>query len=233
MVGAEMIAFKNVAVSGDTVTLTGCVRGVMDTTPALHDAGDRVWFFSDGMGLVSPQPYAGDVTLKAKLAPFTAQSEVLLEDLDELELTTDRRAARPYVPTAVRLNGEDYPESIDGELTVSWSFRNRLGEWQYDDAGATGEPEPATHYRVKVYGDGGVLKHTEDNLVTTSWTYPTATELSENGGSLNGVLRIVLEAVQDDGDELVSFQAFDLTVDRFVGSGTGGYGTGYGNNYGG
>jgi hypothetical protein len=233
LLGAELIAFKTVVVDGDGVTLTGCVRGVMDTTPVPHAAGDRVWFLSDGFGLVSPQPYPADITLTAKLAPFTAQTEVPLAELTALEITTDRRAARPYVPCAVRLNGEDYPESITGELTVSWSFRNRLGEWQYDDAGATGEPEPGTHYRVKVYGDGGVLKHTEDNLVTTSWTYPTATELAENGGSLNGVLRVVLEAVQDDGDELVSFQAFDLTVDRFVGSGTGGYGTGYGNNYGG
>jgi hypothetical protein len=81
----------------------------------------------------------------------------------------------PFVLKAAGLYfGASYPASISGELTVSWSHRNRLGTWSYADSGATPSAEPGTEYDVLVYGELGTLVHTEAGLTGTSWTYPVS-----------------------------------------------------------
>ena len=105
--------------------------------------------------------------------------------------TTPARSERVYCPTDVRFNGESYPESISGELTVSWSHRNRLGTWSYADSGKTAAAEPGTEYDVLVYGELGTLVHTEAGLTGTSWTYLEADEIAESGlGRLNNHLTV-------------------------------------------
>jgi len=104
---------------------------------------------------------------------------------------TPARSEKVYCPTDVRFNEQSYPTSVSGELTISWSHRNRLGTWSYADSGKTGNPETGTQYDILVYGELGTLVHTESGLTSTSWTYLEADEIAESGlGRLNNHLRI-------------------------------------------
>lgn len=107
--------------------------------------------------------------------------------------TTPARSEKVYCPTDMRPNGQSHPDTITGELTVSWSHRNRLGTWSYADSGRTATAEPGTEDDVLVYGELGTLVHTEAGLTGTSWTYLEADEIAESGlGRLNDHLRIRL-----------------------------------------
>jgi hypothetical protein len=183
--------------------------------------------------------YPSDLTLTVKLLPFNSRGVLALADTYQLKKVTVSRAGRPYVPCAVTINGQSYPASRTGELTVAWAHRNRLGAWSYADAGAVGTPEPGTTYTVRIYGDGGgygknygnvyggygKLKRTYAGILGTSQVYPLATEQADNGGSSNTYLRVTIEALLA---ALGSFQLYDFVV----GAGAG-YGFNYGNDYGG
>jgi len=107
--------------------------------------------------------------------------------------TTPARSAKVYCPTDVRFNGESYPASITGELTVSWSYRNRLGSWSYADSGKTTSPEAGTEYDILVYGELDTLVHTESGLTGTTWTYLESVEIAESGlERLNDHLRVIV-----------------------------------------
>lgn len=211
IVGEEWIAWQSITDNGDgTFTLGGCVRGVCDTMPALHTTADRVWFVSTGSGLTALEAYATDVEVHAKLLPFNARGVVNIATATDVSLTTDSRAKRPYAPRDVLLNGDAYPVSIAGELTVDWTHRDRLSTWVYTDGGATAAIEAGCGYRLRLYGDGGTLLKTVTGLTGTSYTWTS--EASDSGGELNGTVRVVLDTVATDSTE--SYQLYDFTVPR-------------------
>ncbi|OGS01548.1 MAG: hypothetical protein A2V88_02675 [Elusimicrobia bacterium RBG_16_66_12] len=224
LIDNEWIAWQDVVRHGDgTATITGCVRGVMDTAPRRHVEGAHVWFPTSGAGLASQTDYGSDITLAAKLRTINMSKTLPLASAGRVTTTTENRAARPYCPTAVLLNGQSYPKALAGELTVSWQHRNRLGAWSFADAGITGSPEASTTYTVRIYGDGGgygqdwgkvwgrlgSLKHTETGLTGTSYLYPAATEMAENGGNMNTFRRITVEAIVSG---LGSRQLYDYAI---------------------
>ena len=194
----EFIAFQTVASGADTLTLQVLARGCLDTAPTPFPSGTRVWFMSYGNGLVN---------ILAPIPPSTTRSNVLTFQpynnkggyplgscLDTTVVATaPPRSEKVYCLIAVLFNGASYPSSISGELTVSWSHRNRLGTWSYADSGATDEAEDGTEYDILVYGELGTLVHTETGLTGTSWTYPEADEIAESGlGRLNNHLRVII-----------------------------------------
>lgn len=230
LIGDEWIAFQNITLNDDgSYTLSPVARGVMDSVPALHSSGAGVLFFTGGFGFVQTSAYGSDLLVAAKLRPYNSVDTLSLETAARHEVQLSQRTARPYPPTGFLLNGEAYPDNIFGELTISWTHRNRLGTWDFDDSGATGALETATHYRIRIYGDGGTLKHTQDNITGTSYLYPAATETSENGGNPNATLRIVLESIQD-GPGLICRQAIDWSLLR--NGGVGGWGDNFGGDFG-
>lgn len=198
----EFVAFQNV--SGTSVlTLTNLARGCLDTAPTAFTAGVRVWFVSYGYAVVSLlEPVPPDTTREntIRMQPFNRTGRYPFDDCDDsvLDASTPHRAQKVYCPTAVTFNGESYPEEIEGELTVAWSHRNRLGTWSYANAGATTEREAGTEYDILVYGENDTLVHTESGLTGTSWTYLEADEISESGlGRLNNHLRVIVRTYGD------------------------------------
>ncbi len=194
----EFIAFQNVVQVEGGITLQTVARGCLDTAPTAFPAGTRIWFISYGSQAVSvrgPVPPAETVSNGIRLQPYNNQSEYDLAacPASQAMATLPSRAERVYCPTDVRFNGESYPDAITGELTVSWSHRNRLGAWSFADSGRTEEAELGTEYEVLVYGEMGTLVHSETGLTGTSWTYLEATENAESGlRRLNGRLRVVV-----------------------------------------
>jgi hypothetical protein len=221
MIDNELIAWKNFSVEADgSYKFVGCVRGVMDSTPVRHAGGSRVWFITDGAGLTSQTPYASDFTLNAKLLSYNTLAIQSLADVSEISVTLASRALRPYVPSAIKVNGADYPTIFSGALAVTWSHRNRLGAWVFDDAGAAASPEAGTTYTLRLYDNNDVLRRTYSGIAGTSQTWTTEdTDSGLGAGVLNSRVRFELEAVVGS---LVSFQIANIEVWRTIeGPGTG------------
>lgn len=214
LVGNELIAWRYISDNHDgTHSLSGLVRGVADTVPAEHGVGERVWFVTEGSGLVSLSPYVSDVTVAAKLLAFTSLGLQDLEDVDPEILTTVSRASRPYVPRNVLINGTAYPPLVGaGDITVAWSHRNRLAEWSWADGGLSSPVEAGASYNLRFYKDDDTLVRTY--ALAGSITSKTWTDEVGDVGYRSDRVRVELEAVVGS---LVSFQIFNYTVWRNMG----------------
>lgn len=213
LIDNELIAWQFMGINTDgSFTFSGLVRGVMDTTPVPHLPGSRVWFITEGAVLVREDPYEADATINAKLLPFNALGVKDLGNATDEALVLASRAQRPYVPTNFKCNAVSYPAQISGALAMTWSHRNRLGNWSFVDAGATGSPEATTTYTIRLYDETDVLRKTYSGLTGTSQTWTT--EQADSGlpvGTLNSRVRIEMEAVVG---ALVSHQIINFTVFR-------------------
>jgi hypothetical protein len=219
LIDDEICAWQNLLDNGDgTFTLTNVRRGCIDTVPAPHFTGARLWFITEGSGLTDVADYATDVTVQAKLLPYNILGVLPIASATPTSLATASRALRPYPPTAVLVNDQTYTYpfvslGIHDPLTVKWSHRNRLAPWSYIDAGATGYPESS--YRIELYGQGGIVTGLPDRTVTgftgTSYTWSTETSDAPAGGGLNTSVRVKIWATNAFGQ---SAQHLELDIIR-------------------
>ncbi|HTF96740.1 MAG TPA: hypothetical protein VL995_11455 [Cellvibrio sp.] len=148
----EILRVDAVNLSALTVTLA---RGCIDTVPAAHAAGARIWFYEDYLGVASNE-FAAGVNVQTRMLTRTV-SGVL--DAGSAPLDTylmAQRRERPYPPGNVRINGDAYPAKVVGGLTVAFSYRNRVVQAdQLIDTTMVGiNDESGTTYRMKIIGDG-------------------------------------------------------------------------------
>lgn len=223
-VGSELVAVKAVNVAAGTVTVD---RGVLDTVPAKHSAGARLYFIEGGKFYNTSQYLSGE-TVQTKVLPATGMGVLAEASAPTISYTLAKRQIRPYPPGKFRVNNLDYGMSyITGEVTVSWAHRSRVLQTAYlvTQGEANIGPEPGTTYTVRIYGEAGTLKHTETGLTGTSWTYPMATEISESGlNRPNEKLTVKVEAIRDG---YTSWQAQQIDIPECRG-----YGMFYGASYG-
>jgi len=192
----EFIAFKTISVVDDTMTISVLARGCLDTAPTAFSEGARVWILSYA-NTVIPVDTAGEVIT---FQPYNNNGVLALGSCDDSTISgmNPDRADRVYCPTDARFNGDSYPSSISGELTVSWEHRDRFGEWVYSESGETSAPEDDTEYDVLVYGESDTLIHTEPGITGKSWTYLEADEIADSGlGRLNNHLRVIIRTYGD------------------------------------
>ena len=220
LIDDEWLAWQDVVDEGDgTINISGCLRGVLDTTPARHLAGARVWFPSVATPLLDLLEPESEVTVSAKLLPRNLAGALPEAAADPLTLTTVSRAWRPYLPTDVRLGGESYPDGLSsGSLTVTWEHRDRLSDWSYADRGATATPEAGCSYTVELYDPLDELVETHPGITTNSCA------LSATPASWTGY-RVVITVV---GSELDGYQLYDYRIGT-----SHGWGLDWGTNWGG
>lgn len=211
MVGNELMAYESVTDMGDgTWRLNNVYRGLLDTSPANHLAGDIIWFINESF-----EPYS--------------RSFASLEQFDMKTLTSSgggildesAAAAKPYTlvnrydmplrPANIQVNAEYYPVSISGSVTVTWNDRNRtltatLADW--DDASQALETNQTTS--IKIYDALSVLIHTETGLVGNSYNYPLTQEILD-AGTVQTQLTI---EVYCERDGYVSYDPFVFTFSR-------------------
>jgi hypothetical protein len=228
LIDDEIIAFQywNRTPSG-SYQLEGAVRGVMDTVPADHSLGARVWIMSGGLGLAKPEPYPVGATISVKLAPFNRRGTAPISDASPISITTVGRSTLPLAPTALTVNGLSFPTNVADAIALAWSHRDRLADWSFADAGATASPEATVTYTLRIYDETDSLIRTVTGITGTSYSYALATEIADTGiGRANGVLRVSLEAVRGS-DAAVSLFRLEDTFD------CAGWGMLYGNYWGG
>lgn len=192
MWGSEMVRVDALDIDTGAVSFG---RGCGDTVPHLHDAAERVYFYDTWSGSDQVEYVTGE-TVEAKLLTRIGTALLLEALAPTASVTLDQRAARPYAPARIRINGEAQPIALSGELVAAWVWRDRLlqADQLVDNEAASIGPEAGTTATVRWYVDG-VLVQTDTAVTTTSQTY-TPTE--------GGVLRVEIEAVRDG---LASWQA--------------------------
>jgi hypothetical protein len=158
MIGNEIVRVDAINTTTGAVTLG---RGCADTIPTSHAAGEIIWFY-DGFGTADETEYVQNTSVSARLLTATSSGTLALSGAGNVSTTVAARAGRPYPPGNFRINGQAYPETITGELTVSWAHRDRLtqSDLLVDTSQGDIGPEPGTAYRLKLYKNG-ILSHTE------------------------------------------------------------------------
>lgn len=153
----------------NTITKTATLaRGCVDTVPAAHSVGSRVWFYSDELG-VDTTEYATGVAVQVRMLTKTGAGRLPAGSAATDTHTITQRRERPYPPGNVKINGAAYPEKISGALSITWSHRDRLlqADQLVDTSMGNVGPEPGVGYSINIKGEGGV---TIKNIDTTAAT---------------------------------------------------------------
>ncbi|ARB11093.1 structural protein [Pseudomonas phage JG012] len=218
LIDNEMVIVTAISSSSMTVG-----RGVLDTVPAAHALGARV-FFPDVYFETDQVEYAQGETARIKLLPTTAKGTLAEGSAPAQTLTIQARPARPYPPQKLRINSQAYPDTVRGDqnIVVTWVHRDRLQQTAtlVDTEAASIGPEANTTYTCRLLTQGGSVLVTHSGLTGVVTDTFTLAEMGANYGRL----RIQLWAVRDG---IQSLQMHDWEFTRS------GYGAGYGYSYGG
>lgn len=178
--GAALIGDEIVRVdSFDHTTLSGTLgRGCVDTVPASHPAGTRLWFVEDARAL-EPAAYSPGTTVQARLLTQTSQGQLdpALAATDSLTLLG--RQGRPYPPGQLRINGESYPANVTGDVVLTWAHRDRLlqADQLIDTAIGSVGPEAGVTYSTRLLkAVDGVELVSDTDISGTTATLSTAYE---------------------------------------------------------
>lgn len=186
VIGTEVMRIDAHDAAAGTLTLA---RGCVDTVPAAHVTGARLWFPDSG-GSVDASAYGTGVQVSAKMLTRTTAGELAEAMAPTDTIAMAGRQGRPYPPGRLRINGQVAPAVVSGELVVSIAHRDRRtqGAALVDtEAGSIG-PEPSTTWTLRIYRQPSTLLHTAAGLTGTEYTWPAPQ---------NGALRIEVEAVRD------------------------------------
>lgn len=184
---AELVNVTDIDIDAGEITIA---RGMLDTTPADHESGTRLWFL-DFAGF-DPTERSAAEEIDIRLPTVASGGELDVSSATTMQLTMDQRFFRPYPPGNVQVNGEAWPSDIEELISVSWSHRDRLqqtaGLIEQDEASIG--PEDGTTYNIYLYNDDtDALMLSESNIVGTSWE---PTELAVGGN-----VRLELAAERD------------------------------------
>lgn len=172
MVGSEIMRVTALDLGAMTVTLA---RACVDTVPASHASGSRIWFFDDFAG-VDPGEYSAGVTLDARLLTSTSSGvlDPVLAPVSSLVLAG--RAGRPYPPGLFKIGGAAYPASVVGDVALTWAHRDRVlqADQLIDTEQASIGPEPGTTYSCRLLrADSNAVLASQTGITGTAHTLTT------------------------------------------------------------
>ncbi|MFA5702912.1 MAG: VWA domain-containing protein [Advenella sp.] len=203
-IGTELMAIEGINELGGFITVK---RGVLDTVPTTHEAGASIIFW-DEYSSAEDTEYVSGETIGVKIAPVSGSGEVPLTDAVAMPVALRGRAARPYPPAQVQVNGVYWPSQVLSSIALTWSHRNRVQQTGsvllgFTDGG-TSEPEAGTTYGVTVRDFQGLELTTASGMTGTSYIVP-GTTMALMGGS--GTIEVFSER-----DGLECFQRVIIPV---------------------
>lgn len=105
MVDEEFILVSDASNSGPDVALSNAYRGALDSVQAAHLAGAKVWLLRGGLTDVA---FNGTDNVDVKLVPRSGSEEADESATVAIQIDLDKRARRPYPPSKVSLNGNEF-----------------------------------------------------------------------------------------------------------------------------
>lgn len=171
---------------GDTVTIA---KGALDTVPATHTAGAVVYFASDGYVASMNERGIGS-GYNVRLTTAALGGELDYADATNYVVSIAGRALMPYPPGNFQINGQYYPASLSGGLTVTWAHRNRLTQITYivEQSASSVTPETGTTYDVTLTDTSNVVLFSSTGLTGTSCGIST---------TYSGVVRLTVTSKRD------------------------------------
>lgn len=226
VLGNEIMAWSSIAkLPSGNWRIGGIIRGVLDTVPAAHGSGEKLFFLKPGtyanVTTGGPVCLAGHtVTETYNITTATADAKEDLNPQKAVSLTTARRAERLNPPGRVRISCfmkelAVHLDNVVGDIGLTWERRDKrmqsLGVVSQDDKTEYWSGQPfqlpeGAGYRVQVFV-GGVF--VAEYLTTeTAWKYSWA-QRCKDSSNLAGETRIEIATVKDD---LASYQAQKRTM---------------------
>lgn len=121
----EFISFTSITSDIDgTVTLNGVWRGLFDTVPAVHSAGERIWFFFYG-AVIPENLVANTAQIDVKNVCFGPRGSTTLDQATAATLTMTGRNTKPLPPGKLRVSGIERPATILETADFTWAHRQR------------------------------------------------------------------------------------------------------------
>ncbi len=205
----EAVILQEVNTANNTIIIS---RGTLDTCPRPHNANSTIYFGQtlDGQDQTL---YLENETITGVAVVQTSQGAQEVSDAITTTYLTEGRFQKPYPPANLEINTLAYPDSINGNLIVSWAHRDRLTQTAELIPTTTGDigPEAGTTYTVVIRNAlNNVILHTEAGISTTSFTYTVEDEIAETGLLAS---RYAVEVSSQRGAE-TSFQTLFHIFDR-------------------
>lgn len=175
----------------DTVAMTLTIgRGCVDTLPQTHPANSTVWFVDDNAAL-SDSEYTPGTTLQVRMLSRTNEGQLDPAQAPITSIQMQQRQARPYPPGQVRVNTQAAPSSVEGDIELTWSHRDRLlqADQLIDHTVGSIGPEPGTTYTARL------LRASNNSVLTTQTGITVDTVTLET--TYEGEVIIELWAVRD------------------------------------
>lgn len=215
----EIVGVQSIDRTAGTVTL---IRGILDTVPAAHAQGVRIWF-ADGFTGVDRTERTTNEAVDAKLLTMTGLGSLPESRAISARLTMTGRQGRPYPPGNFKINGQAYPAQASGDLTITWAHRSRIQQTARFITQADGNvgPETGVTYTLQIYGETGTKFKEWTGLTGTSQTYSVVEEeidagMKDSVGNprVNRNLTIKIFAVRET---LASWQTQTMAFNRIDG----------------
>lgn len=168
-IGNELV--KVVSVGSTTVTVG---RGILDTVPAQHASGTRIFFWEDYYGS-DEREYASGESVSVKLLTTTGKGTLAIGSATVDTVTMDRRVFRPYPPAKWAIAGAYFPvQVVEVPVSATWVHRHRTQQTGADYLTFLSDsvgPEAGTTYSIRLYdNDLSTLLHSVDGLTGTSYS---------------------------------------------------------------
>lgn len=193
IVGNEIVCFQTIVpVDGesDQYQLSNIMRGLYDSAPATHSAGDDIYYLgANGVGVIDVDLIVG-ATYYVKIVPFNAKRAGSLEDAEPIAITVTGRAQTPYYPINLRANGGSFrPTYNESDIVLTWNPRLRGVGAGVGSAGNVipGEISWEGYFKIEVCNASGTVFRTIDSIDATTWTYTTAMHIEDFGLFLTAI----------------------------------------------
>ena len=175
----EIVAIQEIIRNLDgTVSFKGVWRGLLDSAPQAHLAGEKLWFVAYGQATTEDDLTAGE-TLSLKLLPSGARGTLPIGSAPPLALAIGGRALKPYPPGNLKVNGLSIPVTTLDDATATWVHRNRLTQTLVTRQDDPGEAAPEGTITVNVYV-GGIFKRVFPGISGTSQAYTALQRVADD-----------------------------------------------------
>lgn len=185
LIGTEVCRIDTFNVLTNSITVG---RGCADTVPVAWTAGTRVWFY-ETFAAIDGSEYVLGEAVDTQFITRATGGELDPALAPTSSVTIAQRAARPYPPGRLRINGAAYPATAYARLSLAWAHRDRILQQDtlVDAEQVSIGPEAGTTYTVRVYQQPSTLLHTQTGITGTSLTYEH---------ELDADLRVEVESVR-------------------------------------
>ena len=156
LIGNELFVYETRTTGSGTVTLNNVWRSLLDTSPANHNIGSKVYFLS-GDNVVDDL-FPATASLRVKLLPSTFNDQLDLADATYKSLNLLNRSARPLPPRAIKFGaGAFFAPPADGTspVNITWANADRLSQVVRKIVDTTNEYEAGQETVVRWRVNGG------------------------------------------------------------------------------